>query len=65
MEALQLVPPFVESAEWKLFNMSEDIRELNDLSREYPELLEELIQDYADYAERVGIIETKGLEIPR
>ena len=64
-KALQLVPPFVESAEWKLFNMSEDIRELNDLSREYPELLEELIQDYADYAERVGVIETKGLEIPR
>ena len=64
-KALQLVPPFVESTEWKLFNMSEDIRELNDLSSENPELLEELKQYYAAYEKRVGIIETKGLDIPR
>jgi len=65
-KALQLVPPFVESAgEWMLFNLAEDIRELNDLSSEHPELLEELKQDYAEYAERVGVIETEGMDIPR
>jgi arylsulfatase len=64
-KALQLVPPFVESTEWKLFNISEDIRELDDLSSEYPELLEELKQDYDNYAKHVGVIETKGLDIPR
>jgi hypothetical protein len=45
--------------------LNEDVRELNDLSSEYPELLEELISDYDDYAERVGVIDPVGLEIPR
>jgi hypothetical protein len=35
------------------------------MSSENPELLEELKQDYVDYAKRVGVIETKGLDIPR
>jgi len=51
---------------WKLFNLAEDIRELNDLSSEHPELLKELIADYEEYAVRVGVIDPdEGLEIPR
>lgn len=63
-KALQLAPPFGDG-EWKLYNLSEDVRELIDLSSENPELLEELIMDYDDYSERVGVIPPEGLEIPR
>jgi len=63
-KALLLVPPFGDT-EWRLYNLNEDVRELNDLSSEYPELLEEMIMDYDDYAERVGVIPPEGLEVPR
>ena len=57
-------PPYYDT-EWRLYNLAEDVRELNDLSSEYPELLEELISDYETYAGRVGVIDPVGLEIPR
>jgi len=57
-------PPYFDT-EWRLYNLAEDVRELDDLSSEYPELLEELISDYDDYAEKVGVIPPEGLEIPR
>jgi len=49
---------------WQLFNLAEDIRELNDLSNQYPEKLQELINEYNEYAERVGIIPPEGVAIP-
>jgi len=49
---------------WQLFNLALDIRELNDLSNQYPEKLKELINDYNEYAERVGIIPPEGEAIP-
>ena len=62
-KALLLLPPFGDG-EWKLFNLAKDVRELHDLSSENPELLEELIGDYNDYAKRVGVIPPEGLLLP-
>ena len=64
-KALLLTTSPFKEIEWRLYNLNEDIRELNDLSSEYPEILEEMIKDYDDYAERVGVITPEGLEIPR
>ena len=63
-KALEILPPFGEGG-WKLFNLVEDIRELNDLSSENPELLEELKKDYEVYANRVGVIIPEGIDVPR
>ena len=64
-KALLLTSSPFEETEWRLYNLNEDVRELNDLSSEHPEILEEMIIDYDDYAERVGVITPEGLEIPR
>ena len=64
-KALLLTTSPFKEIEWRLYNLNEDVRELNDLSSEYPEILEEMIKDYDDYAERVGVITPEGLEIPR
>ena len=63
-KALNLAIPLGDG-EWKLYNLDEDVRELNDLSTEYPELLNELITDYEKYADRVGVIDPIGLKLPR
>ncbi len=60
---LYTMPPAGEG-KWQLFNLAQDIRELNDLSNQYPEKLQELINDYNEYAERVGIIPPEGEAIP-
>ena len=62
-KALSLVSPFGDG--WQLFNLIEDVGEQNDLSNEYPELLEEMIADFEDYEERVGIVYPEGLTLPR
>jgi len=62
-KALYLVPPFGDG-KWKLYNLAEDIGELNDLSEEHPDLLESMIKDYDEYAKRVGVVTPEGLEIP-
>jgi len=64
-KALLLAISPYEGTEWRLYNLAEDVRELNDLSSEYPQLLEEMIMDYNDYAERVGVVPPEGLEVPR
>jgi len=61
---LYTIPPIGDEI-WKLFNLTEDIRELNDLSNQYPEKLQELINDYNEYAERVGIIPPEGFVLSR
>ena len=63
-KALKLVPPFGDG-KWKLYNLAEDVRELNDLSEENPDLLESMIKDYDNYAKRVGVVPPIGLEVPR
>lgn len=50
---------------WKLYDLAQDIAEQNDLSDEYPEILDQMIKDYNDYAKRVGVVPPIGLEAPR
>ncbi len=42
---------------WKLYNIKEDPSELHDLSEQEPELLAELVANYAEYGESLGIID--------
>ena len=47
--------------EWELYNIKDDRWEQNDLSSEYPELVEELKKDYEIYYKRIGAIPRKEL----
>ncbi|MCI4669481.1 MAG: arylsulfatase [Bacteroidia bacterium] len=42
---------------WRLYNLKNDPGETIDLSRQEPEIFADLISDYADYAQRVGVQE--------
>ncbi|MEL6860101.1 MAG: sulfatase-like hydrolase/transferase [Pseudomonadota bacterium] len=50
------VPPHGDSI-WRLFDLQDDPGETVDLSRAMPELKDELMVEYQDYADRVGVIE--------
>lgn len=63
-KASRHLPPMGDG-NWKLYNLSEDIAEQNDLSDEYPEILDQMIKDYDDYAIKVGVVPPIGLDIPR
>ena len=41
---------------WQLFNIVDDIAEANDRSAEHPEIVEELLTEWASYAEENGVI---------
>jgi arylsulfatase len=51
--------------EWKLYHLTNDLGEQNDLSEQFPDVLSELIKDYDDYAQRVGVIPPIGLELQK
>jgi len=53
---LRNLPPFGDGT-WKLYNLATDPGETRNLAAENPELLAQLQQDYADYAQRVGVLE--------
>jgi len=42
---------------WRLYNLKKDPGETNDLAQIYPQLFAELIKDYADYTETMGVLE--------
>ena len=42
--------------QWKLFNITKDIGENNDLAKEHPEILQNMISDYDKFAKEVGVI---------
>jgi arylsulfatase len=42
---------------WKLYDIKEDPSELHDLSEQEPELLAELVANYAEYGGSLGIID--------
>ena len=50
------MPP-VGDAKWRLFNMIDDPGETTDLSVTEPDMLEEMLGAYADYAGSVGVLE--------
>jgi arylsulfatase len=41
---------------WKLYNIKEDPSELHDLGKHKPELLAEMVANFAEYSENMGII---------
>jgi arylsulfatase len=53
---LMLFKPY-GSGEWELFNLKEDPAELNDLSKEHPEKLQELITLWEEYKEENGVLD--------
>ena len=42
---------------WRLYNMATDPGETQDLSKKHPDIFAELIHDYVDYAQKVGVQE--------
>ncbi len=42
---------------WQLYNLAKDPGETNDLAASSPELLQEMINHYSDYAKQVGVVE--------
>jgi arylsulfatase len=54
-KAVKIPPPFGPD-EWKLYNVAEDPGETRDLADEHPELLDELVEAWKDYADEVGVI---------
>lgn len=42
--------------QWKLFNITKDIGENNNLAKEHPEILQNMISDYDKFAKEVGVI---------
>lgn len=41
--------------DWELFDLSHDPTELNDIGRDYPQILEKMVNNYTDWAEEVGV----------
>jgi arylsulfatase len=48
--------PLKDPYRWRLFNLTEDPAELNDVSAAYPEKLKELVAHWEEYARRNGVI---------
>lgn len=59
-KALMLQPPYAEKPEWQLFDLATDPLEKKNLALEEPEILEELIQEWNEYAKSNGYIEAEG-----
>ncbi|ABZ76451.1 sulfatase [Shewanella halifaxensis HAW-EB4] len=51
-----MIPKPYGDGQWKLFNLVNDPGETNDLSKQYPQKLQQLTQEWDKYAERVGVI---------
>jgi len=45
-----------EKRVWELYDMVADRSELNDLSYQYPEIVETLSKKYEEWAEKAGVI---------
>ncbi len=58
------VPPPFGQGEWRLFNLSKDPGEANDLSKKYPKKLEELKAAWNQYADDVGVVKAAGSIVP-
>ncbi len=54
------LPPPGGSGDWELYNLSEDSAELNDLARQNPERLEELLTHWEQYATENNVILPEG-----
>jgi arylsulfatase len=54
-KAMKNIPP-VSDGKWHLFNITSDVGENNDLSTQYPEVLQKMTQAYDKYANDVGVV---------
>ncbi len=52
---LNLPKPF-GTDDWELFNIREDPGETKDLSADYPEIRQDLINAWEEYQEKVGVV---------
>jgi arylsulfatase/uncharacterized sulfatase len=43
--------------QWRLYNITQDPGEVNDLTASLPEVREDMFREYADYSARVGLLE--------
>ena len=50
------VPPPVGTGEWELFDLSSDPSEMEDLSDDHPQRLQQLLDDWQSYVEQNGVI---------
>lgn len=58
-KATWLSPPYGQS-EWQLFDLATDPGETADLALENQDMLQKLIRVYEEYAQRTGVVESKG-----
>jgi len=42
---------------WRLYNLKKDPGETKDLAPSHPQLFAELIKDYSEYVEKMGVLE--------
>ncbi|CAR29219.1 ZYRO0G03476p [Zygosaccharomyces rouxii] len=59
-KALYIPKPFGSGA-WQLFDASKDLGEINDLSGQLPEILEELLGHWSTYCAETGLVELEEL----
>jgi arylsulfatase len=59
-KAIMLQPPYVDKPEWLLFNLSTDPLEKQNQASQEPDKLQELVQEWNEYAKKVGYIEAEG-----
>ncbi len=50
-------PPPLGDSSWRLYDIERDPGETTDLSAQHPDLLEAMLADYQDYAQRNGVLE--------
>ena len=60
---LQMPPPFA-SGEWELYNLAQDPAESNDLSKEYPGKVENMIERWEQYKENNSVLDV-ALDLSR
>jgi len=51
-----------EKRTWELYDMDTDRSELNDLSYQYPEIVETLSKRFAEWEEKVGVVPWKDIK---
>ncbi len=49
-----------DGVNWRLYNLKDDVAEMNDLSQQYPEIKRELIAEWEKYAREVGYVAAEG-----